>query len=118
MRCTVFGTGYLGATHAAGMAELGHDVIGVDIDPGKVAKLAAGDIPFYEPGCEDVERQPRCWPTPLHDRLRRRSRIRRCAFPRRRHTAEEGRIRRGSAACARRHRRAGAQAAETRSDRR
>ncbi|MEE6166417.1 MULTISPECIES: UDP-glucose dehydrogenase family protein [unclassified Mycolicibacterium] len=50
MRCTVFGTGYLGATHAAGMAELGHEVIGVDIDPGKVAKLASGDIPFYEPG--------------------------------------------------------------------
>src|SRR6187455_177863 len=50
MRCTVFGTGYLGATHAAGMAELGHEVLGVDIDPGKVAKLAAGDIPFYEPG--------------------------------------------------------------------
>jgi len=50
MRCTVFGTGYLGATHAAGMAELGHDVIGVDIDAGKVAKLAGGDIPFYEPG--------------------------------------------------------------------
>src|SRR6185503_8773964 len=50
MRCSVFGTGYLGATHAAGMAELGHDVVGVDIDPGKVAKLAAGDIPFYEPG--------------------------------------------------------------------
>src|ERR1700754_2786518 len=50
MRCTVFGTGYLGATHAVGMAELGHEVVGVDIDPGKVAKLAAGDIPFYEPG--------------------------------------------------------------------
>ena len=50
MRCTVFGTGYLGATHAAGMAELGHDVVGVDIDAGKVAKLAGGDIPFYEPG--------------------------------------------------------------------
>ena len=50
MRCTVFGTGYLGATHAAGMAELGHEVVGVDIDPGKVAKLAGGDIPFYEPG--------------------------------------------------------------------
>ena len=49
MRCSVFGTGYLGATHAAGMAELGHDVIGVDIDPGKVAKLASGDIPFYQP---------------------------------------------------------------------
>jgi len=50
VRCTVFGTGYLGATHAAGMAELGHEVVGVDIDPGKVAKLAGGDIPFYEPG--------------------------------------------------------------------
>ncbi len=50
MRCTVFGTGYLGATHAAGMAELGHDVIGVDVDPGKIAKLAAGEVPFFEPG--------------------------------------------------------------------
>lgn len=50
MRCTVFGTGYLGATHAVGMAELGHEVVGVDIDAGKVAKLAGGDIPFYEPG--------------------------------------------------------------------
>ncbi|WP_431240852.1 UDP-glucose dehydrogenase family protein [Mycolicibacterium aichiense] len=50
MRCTVFGTGYLGATHAAGMAELGHDVVGIDIDPGKIAKLSSGDIPFYEPG--------------------------------------------------------------------
>lgn len=50
MRCTVFGTGYLGATHAVGMAELGHEVVGVDIDPGKVAKLAGGEIPFYEPG--------------------------------------------------------------------
>jgi UDPglucose 6-dehydrogenase len=56
MRCTVFGTGYLGATHAAGMAELGHDVLGVDIDPGKVAKLSAGDVPFYEPGLRKVLR--------------------------------------------------------------
>src|ERR1700754_1028126 len=54
MRCTVFGTGYLGATHAVGMAELGHEVVGVDIDPGKVAKLAAGDIPFYEPGLREL----------------------------------------------------------------
>ena len=57
MRCTVFGTGYLGATHAAGMAALGHEVIGVDIDPGKVAKLASGDIPFYEPGLRKVLRE-------------------------------------------------------------
>lgn len=54
MRCTVFGTGYLGATHAAGMAELGHDVLGVDIDAGKVAKLAAGEVPFYEPDLREM----------------------------------------------------------------
>ncbi|MFD6393920.1 UDP-glucose dehydrogenase family protein [Nocardia sp. NPDC055029] len=54
MRCTVFGTGYLGATHAACMAELGHDVVGVDVDPGKVAKLADGVVPFYEPGLDEV----------------------------------------------------------------
>ena len=57
MRCTVFGTGYLGATHAAGMAELGHDVLGVDIDAGKVAKLAAGEVPFYEPGLPELLRR-------------------------------------------------------------
>ncbi|MCV7080518.1 UDP-glucose dehydrogenase family protein, partial [Mycolicibacterium insubricum] len=56
MRCAVFGTGYLGATHAAGMAELGHEVIGVDIDEGKVAKLASGEIPFYEPGLAKMVR--------------------------------------------------------------
>ena len=56
MRCTVFGTGYLGATHAAGMAQLGHDVLGVDIDPGKIAKLSAGEVPFYEPGLAKVLR--------------------------------------------------------------
>jgi UDPglucose 6-dehydrogenase len=53
-RIAVFGTGYLGATHAACMAELGHDVLGVDIDAGKLAKLAAGEVPFYEPGLGEV----------------------------------------------------------------
>src|ERR687894_3087144 len=57
MRCTVFGTGYLGATHAACMAEVGHEVLGVDVDPGKVAKLAAGEVPFYEPGLAEVLRR-------------------------------------------------------------
>ena len=57
MRCSVFGTGYLGATHAAGMAEMGHHVIGVDVDPGKVAKLSAGEVPFYEPGLAEVLRE-------------------------------------------------------------
>ncbi|OZG29155.1 nucleotide sugar dehydrogenase [Williamsia sp. 1138] len=54
MRMTVLGTGYLGATHAACMAELGHDVLGVDVDPSKLAKLEAGEVPFYEPGLQEV----------------------------------------------------------------
>ncbi|ANW67527.1 UDP-glucose 6-dehydrogenase [Mycobacterium sp. djl-10] len=53
-RIAVFGTGYLGATHAACMAELGHEVVGVDVDEGKLAKLAAGELPFYEPGLPEV----------------------------------------------------------------
>ena len=53
-RIAVFGTGYLGATHAACMAELGHDVLGVDVDAGKLAKLGAGEAPFYEPGLDEV----------------------------------------------------------------
>jgi UDPglucose 6-dehydrogenase len=53
-RIAVFGTGYLGATHAACMAELGHEVLGVDVDTVKLAKLAAGVAPFYEPGLDEV----------------------------------------------------------------
>ncbi|MFZ0325281.1 MAG: UDP-glucose/GDP-mannose dehydrogenase family protein [Actinomycetes bacterium] len=52
LRISVLGTGYLGATHAAGLAELGHEVIGVDVDAEKVARLAAGRIPFHEPELE------------------------------------------------------------------
>jgi UDPglucose 6-dehydrogenase len=50
MRLTVLGLGYLGATHAACMAELGHEVLGVEVDQDKVTKLAQGALPFYEPG--------------------------------------------------------------------
>lgn len=53
-RISVFGTGYLGATHAACMAELGHEVLGVDTDATKLAKLEVGELPFYEPGLENV----------------------------------------------------------------
>ncbi|QDC15942.1 UDP-glucose dehydrogenase family protein [Rhodococcus ruber] len=56
-RIAVFGTGYLGATHAACMAELGHDVIGIDVDVSKLAKLESGDVPFYEPGLDEVLRR-------------------------------------------------------------
>jgi UDPglucose 6-dehydrogenase len=51
---SVVGTGYLGATHAAAMAEMGFDVIGVDVDPAKVAALSAGIIPFFEPGLPEL----------------------------------------------------------------
>ena len=56
-RLTVFGTGYLGATHAVCMAELGYDVLGVDVDARKVESLAAGTVPFYEPGLEPLLRK-------------------------------------------------------------
>jgi UDPglucose 6-dehydrogenase len=49
-RLTVFGTGYLGATHAVCMAELGYDVLGMDVDEAKIAKLSAGEVPFFETG--------------------------------------------------------------------
>ncbi|MGI5377529.1 UDP-glucose dehydrogenase family protein [Streptomyces sp. CA-251387] len=54
MRLTVIGTGYLGATHAACMAELGHEVLGVDVDPDKVAALQHGRVPFHEPGLSEL----------------------------------------------------------------
>ena len=57
MKMTVIGTGYLGATHAACMAELGHEVLGVDIDAAKVASLAEGIVPFYEPGLQELLRK-------------------------------------------------------------
>ncbi|MFJ9114888.1 UDP-glucose dehydrogenase family protein [Streptomyces sp. NPDC102394] len=50
MRLTVIGTGYVGAVHAACMAELGHEVLGVDIEADRIGALAAGRPPFYEPG--------------------------------------------------------------------
>jgi UDPglucose 6-dehydrogenase len=53
-RLTVIGTGYLGATHAACMAELGFEVLGLDVDPDKVAALQAAQVPFYEPGLDEL----------------------------------------------------------------
>jgi UDPglucose 6-dehydrogenase len=57
LRLSVLGTGYLGATHAACMAELGFDVIGMDVDEAKVAMLADGRTPFYEPDLEPLLRK-------------------------------------------------------------
>ncbi|MFP8961831.1 UDP-glucose dehydrogenase family protein [Streptomyces nanhaiensis] len=57
LRITVIGTGYLGATHAAAMAELGFEVLGLDVVPEKVETLSAGRVPFYEPGLEELLRR-------------------------------------------------------------
>src|SRR3982750_1254479 len=50
MKISVIGCGYLGAVHAAAMAELGHEVVGVDVDRDKVDALPRAKAPFYEPG--------------------------------------------------------------------
>ena len=57
LRLTVLGAGYLGITHAACMASLGFEVLGVDTDRAKVDKLNAGRLPIYEPGLEELLRE-------------------------------------------------------------
>ena len=52
-KLTVIGTGYLGAVHAAVMSSLGFEVLGVDVDAEKIALLARGETPFYEPELPD-----------------------------------------------------------------
>ena len=54
MRVSVIGTGYLGATHAACMAELGFEVIGYDVDEAKIELLRSGRVPFFEPGLPEL----------------------------------------------------------------
>ncbi|MFI9843055.1 UDP-glucose dehydrogenase family protein [Nonomuraea sp. NPDC051941] len=56
-RLTVIGTGYLGITHAACMADLGFDVLGLDIDADKIRSLNQGELPIHEPGLEPVLRR-------------------------------------------------------------
>ena len=51
---SVIGTGYLGVVHAACMADLGHTVVAVDVDPAKVDSLNAGKAPLFEPGLDDL----------------------------------------------------------------
>jgi UDPglucose 6-dehydrogenase len=54
MRISVIGVGYLGAVHAAAMADLGHTVVGVDVDEAKIAALSGARAPFFEPGLPEV----------------------------------------------------------------
>jgi UDPglucose 6-dehydrogenase len=54
MKLSVIGCGYLGAVHAASMAELGHEVVGIDVDRDKIDRLANAKAPFYEPGFDEL----------------------------------------------------------------
>jgi len=54
VRISVIGCGYLGAVHAAAMADVGHDVVGIDVDAAKIALLSAGKTPFFEPGLPEI----------------------------------------------------------------
>ncbi|MFG2309880.1 UDP-glucose dehydrogenase family protein [Streptomyces sp. NPDC048566] len=54
MRLTVIGTGYVGTVHAACMADLGHEVLGIDTDPERIASLSAGRPPIHEAGLAEL----------------------------------------------------------------
>ncbi|WP_026373605.1 UDP-glucose dehydrogenase family protein [Agrococcus lahaulensis] len=56
MKIAVIGCGYLGAVHAAAMASLGYDTVGVDVDASKVERLGRGEPPFFEPGLPELLR--------------------------------------------------------------
>src|SRR6201999_3601911 len=57
LRISVIGTGYLGLTHAVCMADLGHQVLAIDVDAEKIAMAARGETPFFEPGLEPLLRK-------------------------------------------------------------
>ena len=56
MKITVIGTGYVGLVTGACLADVGHDVMCIDVDEAKIARIRAGEIPIYEPGLEAVVR--------------------------------------------------------------
>jgi UDPglucose 6-dehydrogenase len=57
MRLVTFGVGYVGLVTSTGLAELGHDVLCVDIDAARIQKLNDGVLPIYEPGLADLVRR-------------------------------------------------------------
>ena len=54
MKITIFGTGYVGLVTGACLADVGHHVLCMDVDQGKIEKLKNGQIPIYEPGLDNI----------------------------------------------------------------
>ena len=54
MNITVIGSGYVGLVSGACLADLGNNVICLDVDPKKIEMLQAGQVPIYEPGLDEV----------------------------------------------------------------
>jgi UDPglucose 6-dehydrogenase len=54
MKISVIGTGYLGATHASALSSLGFNVVGIDVNSEKISSLANGEVPFFEPGLQEL----------------------------------------------------------------
>ena len=54
MRITIFGSGYVGLVQAAVFSEVGHRVTCMDIDTGRIERIAAGDVPLFEPGLNEL----------------------------------------------------------------
>ncbi len=57
MKIAMVGSGYVGLVSGACFADFGHDVVCIDKDPAKIARLQAGEMPIYEPGLEDLVRR-------------------------------------------------------------
>ena len=54
MRISIFGSGYVGLVQAAVFSEVGHQVICMDIDPARIEQIQGGELPFFEPGLNDL----------------------------------------------------------------
>ena len=57
MKISIFGTGYVGLVTGTCLADVGHEVMCMDVDADKIARLERGEIPIYEPGLDAMVRQ-------------------------------------------------------------